>query len=145
MEGIYPVSDVEFRIGTKGLNSTTSDMVIVKDMETFGVSIDNGVEEFIPMDQAGWSRRLVTSKSMTITLNGKRSYGDPGNDYVASMAYALGPEATTKCEVEFPDGSALAMNAVINVTESGGGDSSAISALSFELMSDGKPTYTPGS
>ena len=84
MEGIYPVSDVEFRIGTKGLNSTTSDMVIVKDMETFGVSIDNGVEEFIPMDQAGWSRRLVTSKSMTITLNGKRSYGDPGKPVEAA-------------------------------------------------------------
>ena len=45
-------------------------------METFTVAIDNGVEEWTPMDTEGWRKRLLTAKSITITLNGKRCIGD---------------------------------------------------------------------
>ena len=35
-------------------------------------------------DQAGWTRRLTTGKSLGMTMGGKRNYGDEGNDYIAS-------------------------------------------------------------
>ncbi len=37
------------------------------------------------------------------------------------------------------------MEAVINVTAIGGGDSTNVAVLEFDVMSHGKPTYTPAS
>ena len=142
ISGVFPVNTIKFKIGTAGATSTATDMAMVKDMETFGISFDNGVEEWNPLDQEGWVRRLMTAKSVTVGLSGKRHYGDPGNDYVASLAYKNGQDATTKLSVEFPDGASLDMPCVVNVTASDGGDSTAVIGLEFECMSDGAPTYT---
>lgn len=140
---VYPVNEVSFKIGPS--SGSDSDMNIVKDMETFGIAFDNGVEEWNPLDQSGWVRRLMTAKSITISLSGKRNYGDPGNDYVASLAYVNGNDATANLSVTFPDASTLTMSCVVNVTACDGGDSTAVAALEFECMSDGEPVYAAAS
>lgn len=140
--GVYPVYKNAFKIGKSGISSAEDDMVEIKDMESFSVAIDGNVEEWNPLDQGGWTRRLMTAKGLTISLSGKRSIGDAGNDYVANTAFADGLDCTTKVEWNFPSGAKLEFNAVINVTTLGG-DSTAVDALEFELQSDGQPTYTP--
>ena len=142
--GVFPVNSIQFRIGKNGSTSVASDMVIVKDMESFSISFDNGVEEWNPIDQNGWVRRLMTAKSVSVSISGKRHYGDVGNDYVAGLAYENGQNAATKLEIQFPDGGKLAMDCVVNVSASDGGDATSVAALEFECMSDGKPTYTKG-
>lgn len=141
--GVYPVFDLRFKIGTKGRAGTEADMKVIKDMETFSPSVDGNVEEWTPMDTEGWVRRLMTGKGFTIGLNGKRNVGDPGNDYVAQMAWKSGLECSSKAAIEFPDGDELAFDCIVNVTTPFGGDSTNVSGLEFELQSDGKPTYTP--
>ena len=141
--GVYPVFNLGFKIGTTGRESTEEDMKIIKDMETFSPSIDGNVEEWTPMDTEGWIRRLMTGKGFTIALNGKRNIGDPGNDYVAGMAWKSGLECSSKAAIEFPDGDKLEFDCIVNVTTPFGGDSTNVSGLEFELQSDGKPTYTP--
>jgi len=144
MTGVFPVNSIEFRIGKRGSASTASDMIVVKDMESFSISFDSGVEEWNPIDQSGWVRRLMTAKSVTVGVSGKRHYGDAGNDYVAGLAYENGQDAVTKLEVQFPDGGKLAMGCVVNVSASDGGDATSVAALEFDCMSDGKPVYTKG-
>ena len=73
--GVYPVYKNQFKIGADKETATT-----IADMETFSVSFDNGVEEWKPFDHDGWTRRLLTGKSVTISINGKRNVGDVGND-----------------------------------------------------------------
>lgn len=142
--GVFPVFNIAFKIGTKGRASVTpTDFVVIKDMETFGISIDGSVEEWTPMDTEGWVRRLMTGKGFSISLNGKRNVGDPGNDYIADTAWKSGLDCSSKAEVTFPDGSKLAYDCIVNVTTPNGGDSTNVSTLEFELMSDGKPTFTP--
>jgi hypothetical protein len=138
---VYQVNALEFRIGTKGRGSAAEDMAVVKDMEEFEISFDNGVEEWTPFGTEGWARRLMTSKSMSISVSGKRCAGDVGNDYVASLAYANGADACSVLTVVFPDGAELSMPCVVNVTSAGGGSASDIGGLEFECKSDGKPTY----
>ena len=138
---VYPVNNIKFKIGMQGRASTEAQMVVVRDMETFSISFDNGVEQWNPIDQEGWVRRIMTSKSVTVSLSGKRNYGDPGNDYVAALAYENGNTAMTVLETVFPDGSTLKMDCVINVTASDGGSATDVAALEFECMSDGKPIY----
>ena len=139
---VYPVNNIKFKIGIKGVDSTAEDMVIVKDMETFSISFDNGIEQWNPIDQEGWVRRLMTSKSVSISLSGKRNYGDAGNDYVAGLAYENGNDAVSVLETVFPDGSLLRMDCVVSVTASDGGNATDVAQLEFECMSDGKPKYS---
>lgn len=143
MKGVYPVFNNKFKIGIKGLESTADQMVTVADLETFSPSFDNTVEEWNPMDTEGWIRRLMTGKGFTIDLSGKRNVGDAGNDYVAGLLFVTGQAAETKFEWEFPSGAKVEFNCVVNVTNAGGGDSTAVGALDFSVMSNGKPTFTP--
>lgn len=142
--GVFPVYNLKFKIGTKGKASELpADMKEIADMETFGISIDGSVENWTPMDTAGWARALMTGKAFSISLNGKRNVGDLGNDYVAGLAWKDGLDCSSKGEIEFPDGAKLTFDCVVNVTNVGGGDSTNVAPLEFELVGDGKPTYTP--
>lgn len=140
--GVLPVYNNVFKIGTAGRNSTDEQMAIIADMESFSVSFDNGIEEWTPMETEGWARRLMTAKSITISLNGKRNIGDEGNDYVASKRFVNGQDANSIFEWDAPDGSVIKIPCVINANTAGG-DSTGAEGLECEILSDGKPTYTP--
>lgn len=144
MPGVYPVYKNVFKIGKAGLASTLpADMVTIADLETFSPSIDGTVEEWTPMNTEGWVRALMTGKKLTVSLSGKRNEGDAGNDYVAGLAWKDGLDCSTKAEWTFPSGAKLSFNCVVNVTTPGGGDSTNVDGLEFELICDGKPTFTP--
>lgn len=137
--GVKPVYDLQFGVNTNGRSGT--EVTVVKDAESLSISIDGSVEEWNPLDQGGWTRRLMTAKSISVSLSGKRNYGDPGNDYVASLAFKNGTDCNSCFSIIFPDGGKLTFDCVINVT-SMAGDSTAVDALEWEALSDGKPTYT---
>lgn len=136
--GVYPVYENQFRLGADKESATS-----IADMETFSVSFDNGVEEWKPFDQEGWTRRLLTAKSVTISINGKRNVGDSGNDYIAGKAFVNGRDAEGYLEWNFPDGTVVEfVGCVFNVTNIGAGDSTAVGPLEFEALSNGKPKVT---
>lgn len=56
-----------------------------------------------------------------------------------------GTDCDTKFEWDFPNGDKLTFDCVVSVTAIGGGDSTNVAALEFDVMSHGKPTYTPAS
>lgn len=141
--GVYPVYENQFKVDTATSGSSAS-YAAIADMETFSVSIDNNVEEWTPFTTEGWTRRLMTGKSITITVSGKRNVGDTGNDFIAGMFMKNGTAAQAGFQWTFPDGGVLTFaDAIVNVTEIGAGDSTAVAPLEFEVMSNGKPTYTP--
>ena len=136
--GVYPVYENQFQVGAskESLNN-------IADMVTFSVALDNGVEEWNPMDQKGWVRRLMTAKSITISISGKRNIGDAGNDFVNGLALKNAREAEACLQWTFPDGAKLLLeNAVFSITNWNGGDSTNVGPLEFDVMSNGKPTYT---
>lgn len=146
---VYPVFDAhDFKIGTKGTMSTSQDMKSISLLETFSVSIDNGVEEWHPFEDKGWVRRLMTAKSLTISLSGKRDYdtvSNEGNAYVAGLMFETGNDAKTKFEWHMPQWkknnthAVVKFDCVVSVSATGG-DSTAIDSLEFDVMSDGKVT-----
>lgn len=138
--GVYPVYKNQFQIATTG-RADPATYASIADMESFSVSFDNGVEEWTPMEADGWMRRLKTSKSLTVSINGKRNIGDTGNDYIANMAWDNGTDCNTILKWTLPNGDSVQIPCVINVT-SAGGDSTGVEPLEFECLSDGKPTYT---
>ena len=137
--GVYPVYDNQFQVG-----ADKASLGSIADMESYSVSFDNGVEEWTPMDTEGWQRALMTAKAMTISLTGKRNIGDTGNDFVADKLFKNGHEAEGYFEWEFPDGTSVAWNsAIFDVKNMGGGDSTNVAPLEFDVISNGKPTVTP--
>lgn len=144
LDGVNPVNEIKFGVCVNGRKKDddpkTIATTVVKDAESLNISFDNGVEEWNPMDQAGWVRRLMTSKSLSVSMGGKRNYGDVGNDYVAKLAYENGQKCNSWFSIIFPNLDQLIIPCVISVT-SGGGDSTGVEALEWEVQSDGKPTY----
>lgn len=137
--GVFPVYENQFKVGPDKENATP-----IADMETFSVSFDNGVEEWKPMDQKGWTRRLMTAKSISISINGKRNVGDAGNDYIASKAFTNGRDSEGYLCWEFPDGTTVEFEgAVFNITNFMAGDSTQAAPLEFDVSSNGKPKVTP--
>lgn len=144
MAGVYPVHNNIFKVNTAGRSGTPTSMVTIADLTNFGISIEGTNEEWFPLDQEGWARQANTGKKMSISFSGKRCYGDAGNDYIASMMTKTGKDCETNFEWTLPNGSKLAGDCVINLTTPAGGDSTAIDNLEFELLVDGKPTFTEG-
>lgn len=137
--GVFPVYDNKFKVG-----ATKEGANVIADMETFSVAFSNGVETWTPMDQEGWQRALMTAKAVTITLSGKRNIGDAGNDYVAGKQFVNGRNAEGYFEWGFPDGTSISWEAaVFDVKNCGGGDSTNVGPLEFDVISNGKPTVTP--
>lgn len=139
--GVYPCYENQFQIdkGTEG-----TEMVNIADCESFSVSFDNNVEEWKPFDHKGWTRRLMTGKSVTISVTAKRNVKDEGNDTVAGLAFENGRATEKTFQWTFPDGTKVKFkDAVISVTALGAGDSTAVAPLEFEVMSNGKPEVTP--
>lgn len=140
--GVYPCYKNQFQIDTAKAGGEAA-MAPIADCETFGVSFDNGVEEWYPFDTEGWVRRLLTAKAVTIAVTAKRNVGDAGNDAVADLAWANGRDAERDFQWTFPDGTVVKFTgAVINVTNVGAGDSTAVAPLEFEILSNGKPEIT---
>ena len=140
--GVFPVHSNVFKINAAGRVGEPATFVIVKDMETFSVSVDGTKEKWTPMDLAGWSRQAVTGKSLSISLKGKRNYGDPGNDYIAETLLATGQGCESQLEWTLPNGAKLAFDCIVDMKSPAGGDSTKIDALDFELLSDGLPVFT---
>lgn len=138
--GVYPCYENQFQIATGSDTTTMSD---IADCESFSVSFDNGVEEWTPFTTEGWVRRLLTAKGVTISVSAKRNVGDAGNDAVAALAWVNGRAAEKDVQWTFPDGTVVKFQgAVINVTNIGAGDSTAVAPLEFDIMSNGKPEIT---
>lgn len=136
--GVLPVFNNKFKIG-----ATTDAVKTIAELENFSIAIDGKVEEWSPFEAEGWTKRLMTGKSINISIKGKRCIGDPGNDYVANCAFKTGQDCNAAFEWEFPSGAKLTMNCVLNVTNTGGGDSTGVDGLEFDVLSNGKPTFTP--
>lgn len=138
---VYPVHNNKFFVCTTGRTGEAD--TIIRGLENFAPSIDGNVESWTPMDEGGWTRNQVTGKGLTISFSGKRQYGDKGNDYIAGLMIGTGVLVQSKFKWEMPSGATLSGDCVINVTTPAGGDSTNIDSLEFELLSDGKPEFTP--
>ncbi len=137
--GFYPVYENQFKVAAPG-GATKS---TIAEMESFGAAFNNGIQEWSPFEAEGWLKRMVTAKNVVITVNGKRSVGDTGNDLIAGKAFANGTSAQVDFDWTFPDGTVVSFaNAVVNVTACGSGDSTNVGPLEFEILSNGKPTVT---
>ena len=139
--GVYPVYENVFKINTNGRGE--GELTSIAEMETFEVTIDGNTVEWSPLEASGWMRRMVTGKSLTIKLTGKRHVGDEGNDYLAGLAWSTGADCNSQLEWTMPSGAKLKYDCVVNVVNPGGGESRDVAPLEVELLSDGKPTFTP--
>lgn len=137
---VYPVHNNKFFICTSGRSGEAD--TIIRGLENFAPSINANTETWTPMDEGGWERNQVTGKGLSLSFSGKRQYGDAGNDYVASLMIGTGVTVQSKFKWEMPSGATLEGDCVINVTTPAGGDSTNIDTLEFEILSDGKPTFT---
>lgn len=137
---VYPVNNNKFKVGIDGSETATT---TIANLTNFAPSIEGGVMEWNPMEAKGWGDAQMTSKKLSFSFTGKRTYGDPGNDFIAGLAWKSGNDVVAPFEWEMPTGAKVTFTAIINVTTPAGGESTDVDALEFEVKCKGKPTFTP--
>lgn len=130
------------KISTNGRNATPT-LAIIKNLESVEMSIDGTVQEWFAMDAEGFARNLITAKKISFGCSAKRTDGDAGNDYVAGMMLAIGAAAQSEFELTFANGDKLTGDCTINFTK-GLGASEDVDPMEFDVLLDGKPTFTAG-
>ena len=137
---VYEVSKNKFEVGIDG---NESEMAQVAELTNFAPTIEGGVEEWNAMESEGWGNAMMTSKKLSFSFQGKRAYGDPGNDYIASLAWKSGNDVVAPFRWTMPSGAKVEFSATINVTAVAGGESTSVDGLEFEVKCKGKPVFTP--
>lgn len=136
---VYPVYENKFEVG---LGGKSEEMVQIAELTNFAPTIEGGIEEWNAMEAEGWGNAMMTSKKLSFAFQGKRAYGDAGNDYIAGLAWKSGNDVVAPFRWTMPSGATVEFVAIINVTASAGGESTGVDALEFEVKCKGKPTYT---
>lgn len=66
------------------------------------------------MDAKSWAKSSMTGKKLASPSRGKGRLGDPGNDYIAGLAWKFGQDVMTKFEWTMVSGAKLACDVVVN-------------------------------
>lgn len=131
--GVFPVHENVFKV------KVDEEFVPIANLEGFSVSFDGTVENWNAMENGGWESALKTGMKWGLTLKGKRTIGDPGNDYIAEKRFAMGQDAYADIQWTMPTGTQITQQVVVNVKSDGTGDTTNVGALEAELQSNGKP------
>lgn len=148
--GNFPVNEIKVEIDTSSVDSRTAapssggtdsrTFAEIKDLESAEFSIETSLETWQPFDTKGWQRALATAKSISLSMSGKRNFGDTGNDYVASKWLLNGQACNSTIKLTFPDTTEYYIPIVVQVKNPGGGESTGVMPLEWDAASDGKPT-----
>jgi hypothetical protein len=95
-------------------------------------------------DGGGMSSTDVTGGQQQLKFTGHRVYGDPAQDYIASLVLAYGEARKRPVRWVSPNGAVIEGIASIVNIKPGGGDANNKSDFGFEAHFDGRPNYTPG-
>lgn len=135
--GVFPVHNNKFEVKTG--TDTWSE---IANLEGFSVTINGVVETWQAMENGGWESALKTGASWSLSLTGKRTIGDAGNDFIADKRFAMGQDAYADVRWTMPSGTVIEQQMVVNVKSDGTGDTTNVGKLEADLQSNGKPTVT---
>lgn len=135
--GVFPVHNNTFEVEVSKDNWAE-----IANMETFSPQFDATVEEWYAFEGKGWANALKTGMKWSLSMNAKRTVGDAGNDFIANKKFAMGQDAYANFRWTLPTGTQITQQMVVNVKNDGGGDTTNVGKLEFDLQSNGKPTVT---
>lgn len=138
--GIVPVNKFSFEIQPYE-NGSYGTAFEVSDVENLEISLDNNLEEWYALGEDGWVNRLMTARSITVNLAGKRNYSNAGNNKVVDDYFTdVGEANNVNLKITFPNAKVLNIPGVLNITGLGGGATD-VDKLEFEIQSNGKPEW----
>lgn len=94
-------------------------------------------------DGDGMASSEVTGGQIVGTFSGHRVYGDPAQDYIASLLLDYAGRHTN-FKWTAPDGAVLLGGATVANVNPQGGDPNSKSDFGFEMHYNGMPSFTPG-
>lgn len=139
--GVFPVHNNKFEVQTVAGSPGT--FAEIANLEGFAPAFEANVEEWYAMEQEGWASALKTGMKWSLSLKGKRTVGDAGNDYLAGKKFSMGQDANVVIRWTLPTGTTIVQEMVCDVKNDGGGDTTNVGNLEVDLTSTGKPTVTP--
>lgn len=137
----YPAFLDSLKVGALGAEA---DSLIVPDgIVNITPSWDPTVVTYYKRSGQGFQGGTKTGNAFTITVESYHISEDAGQKIIAATMFKFGKEAKVACEYTFGNGDVLTFNATVKITRMGGGATTDLAPLNYDLICDGKPTFTP--
>lgn len=122
----------------------TAEYVRLGDGLTSGAPNNNEVlDQKKYLSGGGGGTTNVIGFQLIYTFAGDRIPGDAAQDYILGKLFTMGNGRRTNFRVTGEDGTVIAGNCTIVITNPGGGDAAAVKSFGFDIHFNGKPTSTP--
>lgn len=120
--------------------------ILSRGITTITPTNNEGTEDKDYYDGYGTPTTDVTSVQVQYEVEGDRCYGDPAQDYVASIALETGEGRRTQFRHTAANGDVIVGDCtILNATpNSGQGEASALGAFACTIATAGAPKYTKG-
>lgn len=105
---------------------------------------DDEISEEAYYDGEGNTESDVVGGKAGVSFSGHRKYGDPAQDYVASVQHERGSDRVTDLRWIAPDGSVMEGPVTLTNIKTFGGAPNDKAEFSFEADFRGKPEFRPG-
>ena len=113
-----------------------------KGISSFTPSLNDNVDQTPYLDGNGYGSTDVIGKQLVYTAAGHRVVGDPAQDYIDGMLYALGDDLKTNFRAYNSAGKSVTGACTIANIVIGGGDAQGKKELAFEVHINGEPIDT---
>lgn len=128
---------------TPDVDDTTATWApIAAGISTVDPAFEDETDDTAYYDGEGFGNEDVTGIKAGLTFTGNRKYGDPAQDYVASIAFEVGDKRKTKLRWTQPDGKQLTGPVTISGIKLAGGDANSKGDFEFKASFNGKPKVT---
>ncbi|HIS39956.1 MAG TPA: Ig-like domain-containing protein [Candidatus Aphodovivens avistercoris] len=95
-------------------------------------------------DGEGVAESDVTGGQPVFSFSGHRKFGDPAQDYIASLFINYGPSRRTNFKWVIPNGGTFEGKCSVVNVQPQGGDPNAKGDFNFEVHMNGMPSFSPG-
>lgn len=136
----FAVNELEIKVYGGTLTELTS--VTISDIETMDIALDSNVEEWDSIGDV-FKHAMKTGAKFGLSFDGKYNTTDAGQDNLRETWDKVGTAAERTIILEYPDASSFKITGPVAIKNFGGGKSTDIGSFSFDVTSNGKPTYTP--
>ncbi|MCM3090200.1 MULTISPECIES: phage tail tube protein [unclassified Cytobacillus] len=116
--------------------------LLAKGISSFDPQWNEEIDQTMYLDGDGFASSDVTGAQLVIAFEGHRAYGDPAQDFIASLQTETGEGRKTNFRWTEPDGGSFSGKVTVANIVGASGAANEKSTFSFEIHFNGKPTYT---
>ena len=144
MSDMFASSGYKFEIDTTPNGTSRTWVIVGGGLDDFKKTLNDVVQSFSFLSDGGWGSSEVFGAQLKAAFNGHRITGDAAQDYIfgVGVMYNFGSARKTNFRITDPNGNMITGGCTLANIDDTGGKATEGAAISFDVLFNGKPTFS---